>query len=356
MEPALEPAREPALAGIRVVDASELLPGPYASLVLRDLGAEVIKVERPPMGDSARHIAPGLFKVVNEGKEQVRIDLKSPEGLARFVELIAGSDVLITGYRPGVAERLNIGHDRLNAVNPRLIHAAITGFGQSGELAGVPGHDINFLSAAGVLSLTPGHPINTPTGSGLPIGDLCGSMFAVTAILAALRQRERSGEGQFLDISITAALRHWLAPRLGLLLQGGEDAWTPLPGYGAFTCGDGRRIVLAAMEDHFWNDLVELLDSDALRGPEYAQYAARRPAAAAINAHIASALLKQPADYWLRLMRNSDLPVTADVRAIQDGKATAIENDPLDFSGGSVRTRFPVPMKGLPARGTQFSG
>ena len=267
---------EAALAGVRVIDASELLPGPYAALVLRDLGADVTKVERPPSGDSARTIAPGMFSVVNEGKDSIQIDLKSAEGAAAFAALVNEADILITGYRPGVARRLNVDYDTLRPRYPRLIYAALSGFGQSGALADVPGHDINFLSAAGVLSLTPDHPINTATGSGLPIGDLCGAMFAVTAILAALRQRERSGEGQFLDVSITACLRHWIAPRLGTMLHAGEDRWTPLPGYGPFTCGDGRRVALAAMEDHFWRDLVELLDCDAQGGGEDDQRAYRR--------------------------------------------------------------------------------
>lgn len=341
---------EAALAGVRVIDASELLPGPYAALVLRDLGADVTKVERPPSGDSARTIAPGMFSVVNEGKDSIQIDLKSAEGAAAFAALVNEADILITGYRPGVARRLNVDYDTLRPRYPRLIYAALSGFGQSGALADVPGHDINFLSAAGVLSLTPDHPINTATGSGLPIGDLCGAMFAVTAILAALRQRERSGEGQFLDVSITACLRHWIAPRLGTMLHAGEDRWTPLPGYGPFTCGDGRRVALAAMEDHFWRDLVELLDCDALRAPEYARYQARREAARTINEHIAAALKAQPADHWLEVMQRSDLPVTADVQAVRDGKAAAIERDPLDLAGGSVRSSFPVPMKGFPAR------
>jgi hypothetical protein len=187
----------PPLAGLRVLDLSELLPGPYATSLLADLGAEVVKVERPG-GDNARAIVPDMVEALNRGKRSICIDLKTEAGRAVLRSLAERSDVLVEGFRPGVTRRLGVDYDRLSALNPRLIYASVSGYGASGPQALRPGHDLNYLSAAGVVGLTqrggaPTHDVN------IPVADIAGSMFAVVSILAALAQRERDGRGQSLD-------------------------------------------------------------------------------------------------------------------------------------------------------------
>ncbi|MBN4747288.1 CoA transferase, partial [Pandoraea nosoerga] len=153
---------------------------------------------------------PGLFAAVNRGKQSVVIDLKSEAGRRQFRELVAGADVMVEGFRPGVAQRLGVDYASLAELNPRLIYASLTGYGQVGVMADQPGHDLNYLAASGVLGLLPPPEPGRPHGIGLPVGDLAGSMFAVVSVLAALMQRQRSGRGQYLDVSITDALSHWM--------------------------------------------------------------------------------------------------------------------------------------------------
>ncbi|MFP5476993.1 MAG: CoA transferase, partial [Gammaproteobacteria bacterium] len=183
-----EPA--PPLAGITVLDFSELLPGPFFTQMLAEMGAEVIKVERPPHGDNARRLGPGGFEAVNRGKKSVLLDLKDEAGRARAHALLAGADVLVESYRPGVMTRLGLDHASLQAAHPRLVYVSLSGYGQDGPWAQLPGHDINYLAAAGVMALS-GEPGGPPApGFGLPAADLCGAMYALSATLAALLQRQ----------------------------------------------------------------------------------------------------------------------------------------------------------------------
>jgi crotonobetainyl-CoA:carnitine CoA-transferase CaiB-like acyl-CoA transferase len=174
------------LEGVRIVDFSELLPGPFMTQNLCELGAEVIKIERPPHGDSARRMAPGLFEAVNRGKQSRVLDLKQPAGRERAIALISQADILVETYRPGVMSRLGLGYEAMKVLNPRLIYASLTGYGQSGPMAALPGHDLNYLAVGGAIALS-GHGASTPAHAfGLPAADLCGAMYGFSAILAAL--------------------------------------------------------------------------------------------------------------------------------------------------------------------------
>jgi CoA:oxalate CoA-transferase len=342
------------LAGLRVLDLSELLPGPYATSLLADLGAEVVKVERPG-GDNARAIVPDMVEALNRGKRSICIDLKTEAGRAVLRQLAERSDVLVEGFRPGVTRRLGVDYDSLSALNPRLIYASVSGYGASGPQALRPGHDLNYLSVAGVVGLTqrggaPTHDVN------IPVADIAGSMFAVVSILAALAQRERDGRGQFLDVAIADAALHWTTPRLGSWFAAkarGTAASAGLPrqpAYGVYPTADGRYLSIAAIEDPFFARLVAALGLTDLQGPALARHHDRMPHRARIDAAIADCLRTRPLAHWAALFDAQDIPCAPvnsldDVLADQHFQARGMVSE----GDGQPRLRFPVPLRDLPA-------
>ncbi|MGH2948594.1 MAG: CaiB/BaiF CoA transferase family protein [Solirubrobacteraceae bacterium] len=258
-----------ALAGLRVLDLSRLLPGGFCSLLLADLGADVVKVEDTGAGDYVRWAAPhyegaersaggAMFLALNRGKRSVRIDLKTDGGREVLLRLARGADVLLESFRPGVMDRLGVGYDRLREENPGLVYCAITGYGQDGPFAGRAGHDTNYLARVGLLGLT-GEPDGPPVQAAGQIADLGGgALMAAFGILAALRERDRSGEGQLVDVSMADGALSWLAmvaarhladgeapARGGLELAGGLICYRP------YRCADGW-VSLGALEPKFW--------------------------------------------------------------------------------------------------------
>jgi crotonobetainyl-CoA:carnitine CoA-transferase CaiB-like acyl-CoA transferase len=255
----------PPLVGLRVVDFTRLLPGAACSLVLADWGAEVIKVEEPERGDYWRWEEPRLgpygarFSALNRSKRSVALDLKTAAGREAAVRLAATADVVLEGFRPGVAKRLGIGWEALAEVNPRLIYCSISGYGQKGPLRDKAGHDLNYLGLAGMLELS-GPADGPPVNPGPPIGDLGGGSWpAISAICLALYQRNLTGRGQAIDISIHDGLMYWMAtaaleaiaqghaPRRGVDPILGGAAW-----YRCYETSDGRAMVVAAYEKKFW--------------------------------------------------------------------------------------------------------
>jgi crotonobetainyl-CoA:carnitine CoA-transferase CaiB-like acyl-CoA transferase len=258
------------LAGLRVLDLSRLLPGPFCSLLLADFGAEVIKVEDTRMGDYVRWSPPyvegaaesargALFLALNRGKRSIGLDLKSEAGREVLLRLVRDSDVLLESFRPGVLERLGVGYERLREENPGLVYCAISGYGQDGPLRGRSGHDINYLSLGGILGLT-GDTDGPPVQAAAQIADIGGgSLMAVAGILIALRERERSGEGQLVDCSMFDGALSWLAmvaaealaagraPRRGELQLAGRFIC-----YRPYACADGH-VSLGALEPKFWS-------------------------------------------------------------------------------------------------------
>ncbi|MDJ0947047.1 MAG: CoA transferase [Kiloniellales bacterium] len=250
------------LAGYRVVDLSQYLPGPFAGQILADLGAEVVKVE-PPGGDPMRGIGPpdpdgvsAYYKLVNAGKRVVRIDLKVAAGRAAFGDLITAADVLLESYRPGMLARLGFDRTALATLNPRLVHCALSGYGQTGPYAEKGGHDLNYLAWSGGLA-TSGSAAR-PTIAHPPVADHAGALQAVIAILAALLRRERSGEGAFLDVSLAETVLAWQGGQLTAALRGrpmtrGRDLLNGGAAcYGIYATADGRFVTLGALEPKFW--------------------------------------------------------------------------------------------------------
>ncbi len=252
-----------ALTGLRVLDLTRLLPGPFCTQLLADLGADVIKIEEPESGDPARSAQPlvgetgALFLLVNRNKRSVSLNLKTPRGRDLLLRLADSADVLVDSFRPGVLNRLGLGYGVLSARNPRLVHATLSGFGQEGPYRDRPAHDLNYVALAGLL----GYNVD---GAGRPVvpaaqvADLGGGTLGAVAILAAIVARQATGRGQFVDVSLFGAAVSWLPALLaGLVATGRSPApgEPPLSGgiaqYGVFRTADNRYATLGALEGKF---------------------------------------------------------------------------------------------------------
>jgi CoA:oxalate CoA-transferase len=342
------------LSGVRVLDLSELLPGPFMTQALVELGADVLKIERPPHGDNVRRLSPGLFDAMNRGKRSMLVDLKDSTQRERVLALVDEADVLVEAYRPGVMARLGLGPDTLAARQPRLIYVSISGYGASGPHALRPGHDLNYLAAAGVVSLSATDVQPSPP-MGVPLADLGGAMYALASLNAALYQRERTGRGQHLDVSITDCALHWMNARLAVLQPSGSDDLAAQrrivqqrPAYGVFACADGGSLTVAALEDTFWQSLVQVLGLASFEGDAWRSYRARAAAAREINAAVQSVLSTLALDEAVDRLTAADVPVavvaapfqlTADPQFQARGLFSDTEAGPL--------CRYPVLMAGM---------
>ncbi|MFA7506263.1 MAG: CaiB/BaiF CoA-transferase family protein [Burkholderiaceae bacterium] len=350
------------LHGLRVISLAEQYPGPYATLLMADLGADVILVERPGQGDPARAF-PGFHAALNRNKRAVTIDLKDEDGRAALRELLADADVMLEGFRPGTMARLGFGYEDVARINPRLVHVSISGFGQDGPYRDRPAHDLSYQAIAGLLFGQARSGRITPPGE-LAIGDLASGMFAVLGALAALQQRGRTGRGQYVDVSMTDGLVSWMSVFLGPQMNGQAQAdISAEPAYGSFRCGDGKLLTLSiAHEDWFWSDLCGLLDmpdAAALRRPErVAQFDALR-------GRIEQALARAPRDAWAVRLDEAAIPwgpVNDLHEVIEDphfkarglfrevpeanGDVRRYVAQPLKFGGS-----HPGPVRGTPALG-----
>jgi crotonobetainyl-CoA:carnitine CoA-transferase CaiB-like acyl-CoA transferase len=251
------------LTDVRVLDLSRLLPGPFATLVLADLGATVDKLEDTGGGDYLRHMPPMLggqsasFQMLNRGKRSAVLDLKRPEGRDAFKRLVASYDILFDQFRPGVLSRLGLGHDELRKHNERLIICCLTGYGQTGPLAHRAGHDLNYLARSGILS-TQGPEGGPPQVPGVQLADISGGMWCVIGILAALAERAKTGKGTVLDIAMTDGVLGFASIAMAGALAGeppraGADALSGgIAPYNTYVSKDGHAMTLASLEPKFW--------------------------------------------------------------------------------------------------------
>ena len=255
----------PLLAGVRVLDLSRLLPGPFCSLYLAQLGADVIKIEEPGGGDYARE-SKELFAQVNRGKKSITLDLRQADDVAAFKRLVADADVVLESFRPGVMDRLGCGYEALKALNPKLVYAALTGYGQTGPYRDWAGHDLNYLAVAGVLDQF-GAAGGPPAQANVQVADLAGGgLTCVIGILAAVLGARASGVGSFVDVSMTdgsAALQVIALATLrehGRSFPRGADILSgALPNYAVYKCRDGKYLAVGALEPKFLKRLVQVV-------------------------------------------------------------------------------------------------
>ncbi len=312
-----------ALEHITVLDLTHMLSGPYGTMLLADLGARTIKVEPPGSGEGTRRLLEhdpdysrggmgAYFLTLNRNKQSVCVDLKSAEGRAVFLDLVRHADVVFDNFSDGVTTRLGIDHASLSAVNPRIITCSVTGFGQTGPETQRPAFDQVVQAMGGGMSITGpegGHPMR----AGIPIGDLGGGIFGAMGVLAALAERERTGKGQHVDVSmldVQISLLNYMATMC--LMSGhvpkpmGNGHFVHVP-YNCYATRDGH-IIVACIGDAFFQRFVEFIGIDALRKPEYQQQPVRYAAKAEIDALVQEKLRTQPSSYWLEGLREARIP------------------------------------------------
>jgi crotonobetainyl-CoA:carnitine CoA-transferase CaiB-like acyl-CoA transferase len=293
------------LSGIVVLSLAEQYPGPYATLLMADLGADVVLVERPAGGDPARQF-PAFHEALNRNKRSVTLDLKSTAGRENLLRLVRTADVLLEGYRPGTMGRLGLGPDVLHRANPGLVIASISGFGQDGPYRDRPAHDLSYQATAGMLHEFVAGDRTGPI-SQLAIGDLSSAMFATVGVLAALLQRASTGKGAHVDVSMTDGLVSWMSTQLVPVLNGEPPAGIERePGYGLYRTSDGLISLSVAHEDWFWRPLCEVLgmpDVGALTAPE------RIAREDELRERIGKELATRKRDEWVALLDAAGVPV-----------------------------------------------
>ncbi|MER7499376.1 CoA transferase [Nonomuraea pusilla] len=308
-----------ALSGLLVADFSRVLAGPYATMLLADLGAEVVKVERPGAGDDTRAWGPPYaggeatyFLAVNRNKRSIALDLRDPAGLETARALAARADVLVENFRPGTMDRLGLGHDALRPLNPGLVYCSITGFG-SGEGAGLPGYDLIAQAVGGLMSVT-GEPGGPGTKAGVALVDVVTGLHAALGVLAALRHRDRTGEGQRVEVSLLSSLLSALTNHAsayaaaGVVPRAMGNRHPSIVPYEVFEAAD-RPIVIAAGNDRQFRALCETLERPGLAAdPRFATNAGRVAARDVLVAELNAALAARTADEWFGLLTAAGVP------------------------------------------------
>jgi formyl-CoA transferase len=361
-----------ALDGVVVLDLTRVLAGPYATMLLGDMGADVVKVE-PPWGDETRSTLPfkdGVsvsFQMVNRNKRSLVLDLQHPAAAAAFRRLAAHADVVVENYRPGTMDRLGLGYEALQAINPRLVMASISGFGQTGPYARRGGFDLVAQAMSGIMSVT-GEATGPPAKCGLPITDLCAGLFIVQGVLLALLHRTRTGEGQYLEtslfeagvgLSVWQAAEYWGRGTVPGRLGSAHPLTAP---YEALATRD-EHIVVAAPNDRFWPVFCELLGRAELAAdPRFSTRAARVRNRTELRAALEAELCRHGAAYWLERLEAAGIPaapiltydrVYADRHALARGMVVTAADGATPLVGNPVRmSRTPWQLrKRAPALG-----
>jgi len=345
------------LDGIRVIDLSRLLPGPYATMLLADLGAEVIKIETPGLGDYMRFIPPFIevgttgesvgaaFLMVNRNKKSVALNFRNARGKEILMRLARDADVVLETFRPGQVDKWGIGYAALRAVNPRLVYCSLSGYGQSGPYRDRAGHDLNYIALNGLLAAN-GAAGGPPIPPAVQIADLSGGMLATISILAALIGRGATGAGQYLDVSLFDGALSWAGTVIGgtyaasrktergkMQLNGG------IPCYNVYETKDGQYITISAIEPHFWSAFCKAVEREDLNARQQ-EYAAVPEVAAIIKA--------RTLDEWLALFQTLD----ACIEPVRD--FSAVFDDPHIRHRGLI-AQMDVPGIGkIPQVGSVF--
>jgi crotonobetainyl-CoA:carnitine CoA-transferase CaiB-like acyl-CoA transferase len=308
------------LEGIRVIDLTGYLAGPYCTMMLADLGAEVIKVEEPKTGDGSRQWGPpflegesAYFLSVNRNKKSIALNLKSKSGNKIIQKLVANSDVFIENYRPGIADNLGVGYEALKKVNPKLIYCSISGFGQNGPYKERSSYDIVGQAMGGIMGIT-GESNGGPVKVGIAIADICGGMFAGLGILAALIRRSKTGEGDRIDISLLDGQVSWLSYQAGYYFATGKNperlgtSHPTIAPYQAFKASDSNFVV-AVGNDALWVKFCDALSLDSLKAdPRFARNPDRVKNKEELARILAEFFAKEKSKVWLSLLEKAGVP------------------------------------------------
>jgi len=358
------------LRGMRVVDFTRLLAGPYATMTLAELGADVIKVEQPEIGDETRHWGPpfvhgasAYFHAVNRGKRSVALDLSKPEDQEVAASLIDSADVLVESFRPGVAERLGIGADRTRARNPRLVYASISGFGQTGPLSAEPGTAVTVEAESGLMHVT-GYEGADPVRSGVAMVDIATGMSMINGVLAALLERERTGEGRRLEFSLFATALSSLGTVIAATSAGGApsrpwgSAHPSIVPYRAFRAADGH-VVLGATNDPMFARLVEALGlRDVLGAERWRRNEGRVADRYAVDRELGERVAQLAVDEVVRRLRAARVLVSR-VRSPEESARSAqahvlglvVEDDGVSIARSALSVNGTAPLERAPALG-----
>lgn len=367
----------PPLSGIRVLDLTHVLAGPYCTQILGDLGAEVIKIERPGVGDQTRKMPPyfihqqsAYFLAVNRNKQSLSLDLKAPEGREIFYGLTKKADVVMNNFTPGTMEKLGLGYEALKKINPRIVWASVTGYGQTGPYRDRPSYDIIVQAMGGVMSYT-GEPDGPPVRCGIPIGDLGGSVFAVIGILSALVSRSVTGEGRTVDISMLDVQIALHTYRAKYFFVGGEVAKpvgtahvsnVPLRAYRT----KDSYLVIEAFMDHFWRNLCRAMGMESLAtDARFDSRAKRLEHREELDKILEEDFRQKTTEEWLNLFYELEIPsgpintldkalldpqvlsrnMVIEMDSPHTGKMKDVGN-PIKMSGVDQQTYLPAPLLG----------
>lgn len=349
------------LDGVRVLDLTQFLPGPYATQLLADAGAGVVKIENPDGGDPARGMTPrtdedvaALFSAVNRGKRSVALDLKTDEGRAAFYRLAEEADAIIEQFRPGVVDRLGIDYETVRTYNEGIVYCSLTGYGQTGPFADRAGHDLNYVALAGLLDMTRRDEDAKPQPPGYQVADVGGGLFAAFAVMGGLLSRELGNtRGQYIDVAMTDVVASFAGSIAHEALTGGDPrpGETPLTGaypwYDVYECADGRYLTLAALEEKFWASFCETVGREELREVHGTDDPARRTA---LREELADLFARNPREQWTDELgdETATAPVLTPAEAFDHPQLAARGLVDRPEAGSGDRS----PRIGFPALGT----
>lgn len=362
------------LMGLRILDLSRLLPGPLGTMLLADMGAEVIKIENPDSPDYIRSFPPYQngeslhYLSYNRSKRSMLLDYHTPEGRETFLRLVDTADVVVEQFRPGYLDTLGMGYEVASARNPRIIYVSLTGYGQSGPYASLAGHDLNYIGLAGILGLN-GEPGGAPIPPSVQLADIAGgSYMCAIALLAAIVARQRTGQGQHVDVAMMDAVMPLLSvaythhaggeptKRGELPLSGG------LPNYGVYACSDGKYIALGTLEPKFWARFCTVTEH-----PEWLSFMSPQDSDQlnSYKSKVVGLFATKTQAEWILLGRENDLPITAvyDLSNLEHdphvlARQMIVEQEhpkagrfrslgvPIKFSRTEARPAWPAPLSG----------
>lgn len=366
------------LAGVRILDLSRVMAGPFASMLLGDYGADVIKIEEPGKGDETRQWYPpkiddesAYFVSANRNKRSLALNLKSKEGLEILYKLVKVSDIVLENFRPGVTEKLKVDYASVSAVNPKIIYCSISGFGHTGPYSSLPGYDLIVFAMGGIMSFT-GEPGGPPIRLSIPIADLSSALYAVSAMLASLRYRDLTGKGQNIDLSMHDVQVSLLSHQAMNYIATGKDpekigsSHANLAPYQAFKGSDGY-FVLAAGNDKLWTDFCSAIGKPEWSiDPRFKTNPDRMQNKMELVSMLGRLFSEEPVDHWLQLAKKAGVPagpispvseVLSDPQVVAREMVTEIDNPrtgkklkqlgtPVKFSEAKPSIRLPPPALG----------